>query len=668
MKLSLYARLAAQNIRKSRRLYVPYLLSGVCMVMIFYVLSALTGDPALLSMSGGAQMAMLLSLGVVVMALFSTLFLLYTSSFLMKQRGRELSLYNMLGMSKRHIVCIVFFETLFCAVLCIGVGLALGVLTSKAFQLALLRLRGSPVSPDFTVAPSLLGTTALSFLAVFLLIFLRGAVSVLRSNPVELMRKSRAGEKPPRANALKALLGIAMLAAGYVLALRVRNALSAFTMFFIAVLLVIGGTFECFSSASVFFLRLLQGNKNYYYKPNHFISVSSMRYRMKRNGTSLAVICILSTMVLVILSCVTCLYAGTQDMLMTQYPRQIEITHKSDELPAADILSAPIERALAKEGLTPENVISYRSTGAAGRIDGDSILAERDETFYADMDSIISITVIPLADYNAMCGTSYTLAPGEALATGSLLHRLNGGVTVFGDLTYTFAETDIPLPTDAQGDFDVVESLLLIVPDEDAFMAFYAAQNAAYGKASSRISTTFAFDTALDDAETSALGSRLAKAMQDEGIDIYRKVREDDRADYEGLTAGFLFLGVMLSAAFLCATVLSMYYKQITEGYEDQARFDVMRKVGLSLRMIRQSINSQILTVFFLPLIVAGVHLAFAFPMLTKLLTAFGLFNTRLFVTTVLVSFGAFSLLYVLVYLITSRTYYRIVSGAGQAA
>lgn len=667
MKLSLYARLAAQNIRKSRRLYVPYLLSGVCMVMIFYVLSALTGDPALLSMSGGAQMAMLLTLGVYVMALFSALFLLYTSSFLMKQRGRELSLYNMLGMSKRHIVCIVFFETLFCAGICIGAGLALGVLSSKAFQLSLLRLMGSPVSPDFTVAPSLLGTTALTFLAIFLLIFLRGAVSVLRCNPVELMRASRSGEKPPRANALKALLGIAMLAAGYVLALRVRNALSAFTMFFIAVLLVIGGTFQCFSSASVFFLRLLQSNKGYYYKPNHFISVSSMRYRMKRNGTSLAVICILSTMVLVILSSVTCLYAGTQDMLMTQYPRQIEITHKSDELPAADALSAPVEQALSDEGLTPENVISYRSFYIAGQLDGDNVLAERGGSI-TDIDSVISITVMPLADYNAMCGTSYTLAPGEALATGSLPHRLNGRVTVFGSQTYTFAATDIPLPTDAQGDFDVVEALLLILPDEDAFMELYTVQQEAYGSTSSRISTTYAFDTALPDEETSALGSRLAKAMQDEGIDIYRKVREDDRADYEGLTAGFLFLGIMLSAAFLCAAVLSMYYKQITEGYEDQARFDVMRKVGLSLRMIRQSINSQILTVFFLPLIVAGVHLAFAFPMLTKLLTVFGLFNTRLFVTTVLVSYGAFSLLYVLVYLITSRTYYRIVSGAGQAA
>ena len=667
MKLSLYARLAAQNIRKSRRLYVPYLLSGVCMVMIFYVLSALTGDPALLSMSGGAQMAMLLSLGVYVMMLFSALFLLYTSSFLMKQRGRELSLYNMLGMSKRHIVCIVFFETLFCAGICIGAGLALGVLSSKAFQLSLLRLMSSPVSPDFTVAPSLLGTTALTFLAIFLLIFLRGAVSVLRSNPVELMRKSRAGEKPPRANALKALLGIAMLAAGYVLALRVRNALSAVTVFFIAVLLVIGGTFECFSSASVFFLRLLQSNKGYYYKPNHFISVSSMRYRMKRNGTSLAVICILSTMVLVILSSVTCLYAGTQDMLMTQYPRQIEITHKSDELPAADALSAPVEQALSDEGLTPENVISYRSFYIAGQLDGDSVLAERGGSI-TDIDSVISITVMPLADYNAMCGTSYTLAPGEALATGSLPHRLNGRVTVFGSQTYTFAATDIPLPTDAQGDFDVVEALLLILPDEDAFMELYTVQQEAYGSTSSRISTTYAFDTALPDEETSALGSRLAKAMQDEGIDIYRKVREDNRADYEGLTAGFLFLGIMLSAAFLCAAVLSMYYKQITEGYEDQARFDVMRKVGLSLKMIRQSINSQILTVFFLPLVVAGVHLAFAFPMLTKLLTVFGLFNTRLFVTTVLVSYGAFSLLYVLVYLITSRTYYRIVSGAGQAA
>ena len=665
MKLSLYARLAAQNIRKSRRLYVPYLLSGICMVMIFYVLSALTYDPALLSMSGGVEMALLLALGVVVMALFSTLFLLYTSSFLMKQRSRELSLYNMLGLGKRHIVCIVFFETLFCAGICIAAGLALGVLTSKAFQLALLRLRGSPVSPDFTVAPSLLGTTALSFLAVFLLIFLRGAVSVLRSNPVELMRKSRAGEKPPRANALKALLGIAMLAAGYVLALRVRNALSAFTMFFIAVLLVIGGTFECFSSASVFFLRLLQGNKNYYYKPNHFISVSSMRYRMKRNGTSLAVICILSTMVLVILSCVTCLYAGTQDMLMTQYPRQFEFSCRTSGLPAADTLSAPIERALAAEGLTPENVYAYRSISVAGQLDGDNVLADRDETL-VEMDNIVAITAIPLADYNAMCGTSYTLAPGEALATGSLLPRLHGSITLFGSLSYTLATTDIPLPPDATGDFDVVEALLLILPDEASFLELIAAQQAVYGEKSSNTITTYAFDTALPAGEQSALGDRLAQAMQEAGLNVYRTVREDDRADFEGLTAGFLFLGVMLSAAFLCATVLSMYYKQITEGYEDQARFDVMRKVGLSLKMIRQSINSQILTVFFLPLIVAGVHLAFAFPMLTKLLMVFGLFNTRLFVTTVLVSFGAFSLMYVLVYLITSRTYYRIVSGAAQ--
>ena len=665
MKLSLYARLAAQNIRKSRRLYVPYLLSGVCMVMIFYVLSALTGDRALLSMSGGAQMALLLSLGVVVMALFSTLFLLYTSSFLMKQRGRELSLYNMLGMSKRHIVRIVFFETLFCAGLCIGAGLALGVLTSKAFQLSLMRLMGSPVSPDFTVAPSLLGTTALSFLAIFLLIFLRGAVSVLRSNPVELMRKSRSGEKPPRANAVKALLGIAMLAAGYVLALRVRNALSAVSLFFIAVLLVIGGTFECFSSASVFFLRLLQANKDYYYKPNHFISVSSMRYRLKRNGTSLAVICILSTMVLVILSCVTCLYAGTQDMLMTSFPRQIEFTYRTDALPAADVLSAPVEAALADEGLTPENVIGYRSLSIAGQLVGDNVTAEHDESI-VNMDSIVAIVAIPLADYNAVYGTSYTLAPGEALASGSLLPRLNGSITLFGSLTYTFADTDIPLPSDAQGDFDVVEALLLILPDEDAFMELATAQREAYASKSSKILTSYAFDTALPADEQIALGERIARKLGDAGLNIARTVREDNRGDYEGTTAGFLFLGIMLSAAFLCAAVLSMYYKQITEGYEDQARFDVMRKVGLSLRMIRQSINSQILTVFFLPLVVAGVHLAFAFPMLTKLLTVFGLFNTRLFVTTVLVSYGAFSLLYVLVYLITSRTYYRIVSGTGQ--
>lgn len=662
MRLSLYARLAAQNIRKSRRLYVPYLLSGICMVMIYYVLGALNGDPAISSLPGGAQLGMLLGLGAVVIAVFSTLFLLYTSSFLMKQRSRELSLYNMLGMSKRHIVYIVFFETFFCAAICLAFGLGLGVLSSKAFQLALLRLRHSAVSPDFSIAPSLLRQSALLFLGIFLLIFLRGAFSVLRSNPVELMRESRSGEKPPRSNVLKALLGIGLLGTGYVMAISVRGALDAFGMFFIAVILVIGGTFECFSSASVFFLRILQANRAYYYKPNHFISVSSMRYRMKRNGTSLATICILSTMVLVMLSSVTCLYAGTEDSVRTRCPREIEFTLKTVTTPEDDVLSVPVERALAAEGIEPQNVISGRTISISGNlIDG-----ALDTSDPGSMVNMCTITLIPLSDYNSMCGTSYTLNPGEALAAGTLLPRLTDSITLFENLSFAFAQKDVPLPPGTEG--DVVEWLILAVPDEQTLEAVNSAQNLAYGKNRSRIDVSYAFDTGLPSEEHAALAERIAQALENEGLSIYRKVREDERADFESINVGFLFLGIMLSAGFLCAAVLSMYYKQITEGYEDQSRFEVMRKVGLSRKMIRKSINSQTLTMFFLPLITAGVHMAFAFPMLSKLLMVFGLFNTKLFILTVLVSFGAFSLLYILVYLITSRTYFRIVSGVARQA
>lgn len=662
MRLSLYARLAAQNIRKSRRLYVPYLLSGICMVMIYYVLWALNSDPAIMSLKGGVWLGVLLGLGAIVIAVFSALFLLYTSSFLMKQRSRELSLYNMLGMSKRHIIYIVFFETFYCAALCIAFGLGLGVLTSKAFQLALLRLMHSPVAPDFAVSLSLVAQSIAMFLCFFLLIFLRSAISVIRSNPVELMRESHSGERPPRSNVLKALLGIGMLVTGYVMAISVRNAMDAFTLFFIAVILVIGGTFECFSSASVFFLRILQANRGYYYKPNHFISVSSMRYRMKRNGTSLAVICILSTMVLVMLSSVTCLYAGTEDSLSARCPRDIQFTMKTDTTPEVDVLSAPVERALAAEGIAPGNAISCRSIGVSGNLKDGAL----DTSNPGNMVNACSVTLIPLDDYNRMCGTSYTLEQGEALGVGSLLPRLSDSITLFEDFSFTFAEKDVPVPPGMEG--DIVEWMILVIPDAETLEAINAAQNAAYGKNRSRIKTAYAFDTGLPRDEQPALAERVAQALEVEGLSISRTVREDERGEFEATNVGFLFLGIMLSAGFLCAAVLSMYYKQITEGYEDQSRFEVMRKVGLSRRMVRKSINSQVLTVFFLPLITAGVHMGFAFPMLSKLLMVFGLFNTKLFIQTVLVSFGAFSLLYILVYLITSRTYFRIVSGAAGAS
>lgn len=659
MNLSLYARLAADNIRKQRRLYAPYLLSGCAMAAITTVLAYLTGDPAIRSMPCGDSLVMMLNFGIWVMILFSAIFLLYTSSFLMKQRNRELGLYNMLGMSKRHVAHVVLWETLLCAAVSIALGLLLGALLAKAFQLGLLRLCGQAAEGGFSLSPRMLADMALLFLAIYALIALRSIIHVLRSSPLRLMESSRAGDKPPRLLPLYALLGAAMLIAGYVMAVSTRNAMEALSLFFIAVLLVIGGTTLCFESGSVFLLGLMQKNKRYYYRPNHFISVSGLRYRMMRSGASLSMICILSTMVLVTLSSVLCLYVGAEDMLKTRFPRELTVSLDSDEALPADALSAPCEALLEAEGVTPLRVSAQRTLTFAGRLRGDTVLPGDDTN-----DRLCVATLLPLEDYNALMGTQVTLSPGEALAGGSLTRYLSDHVTLLGGITYTLAQTGIDLPQPFI-EPDVVDSLLLVVPGMDDLGAVQA-QRLTLGDGSlpTHITAEYAFDTELDEAAQSALAKALASALGAHGLSVGIACRADNRADYLSSCASFLFLGAMLSAAFLCAAVLSMYYKQITEGFEDQANFEIMRKVGLSRAMIRQSVNSQLLTVFFLPLLASGLHTAFAFPMIGKLLIAFGLTNTRLLALTTLASFALFAALYTVVYVITSRTYYRIVAGA----
>ena len=659
MNLSLYARLAADNIRKQRRLYAPYLLSGCAMAAITTVLAYLTGDPAIRSMPGGDSLVMMLNFGIWVMILFSAIFLLYTSSFLMKQRNRELGLYNMLGMSKRHVAHVVLWETLLCAAVSIALGLLLGALLAKLFQLGLLRLCGQAAEGSFSLSPRMLADMALLFLAIYALIALRSIVHVLRSSPLRLMESSRAGDKPPRLLPLYALLGAAMLIAGYVMAVSTRNAMEALSLFFIAVLLVIGGTTLCFESGSVFLLGLMQKNKRYYYRPNHFISVSGMRYRMMRSGASLSMICILSTMVLVTLSSVLCLYVGAEDMLKTRYPRELTVSLDSDEVLSADALTVPCGALLEAQGVTPLRVSAQRTLTFAGRLRGDTVLPGEDTS-----DLLCVVTLLPLEDYNALMGTQVTLSTGEALAGGSLTRYLSDHVSLFGEISYALAQTGIDLPQPFI-EPDVVDSLLLVVPGMDDLGAVQAERlTLGDGSLPTHITAEYAFDTGLDEAAQSALAKALAGALGAQGLSVGIACRADNRADYLSSCASFLFLGAMLSAAFLCAAVLSMYYKQITEGFEDQANYDIMRRVGLSRAMIRQSVNSQLLTVFFLPLLASGLHTAFAFPMIGKLLIAFGLTNTRLLALTTLASFALFAALYTAVYVITSRTYYRIVAGA----
>lgn len=660
MKRSLYARLAAGNIRKNRRLYLPYLLSGGAMTAIFFILAYLSQDPSILQMPGGASLSMLLAFGEFVMALFCAIFLFYTSSFLIKQRSRELGLYSMLGMNRAHVTRIVLLETFDCFFLSVLGGLLSGILLAKAFQLGLLRLTHTAVSAELSLPPRLFLITVAVFGVIYAAIALRSAVHVLRCKPLELMHSSRQGEKPPRGNALLALLGLASLFAGYALAVSVASPLDAFTLFFVAVLLVILGTTLCFTTGSVTLLRLLSASKRYYYKPAHFISVSGMRYRMRRNGSSLSSICILSTMVLVTLSAVTCLYVGSEDSLRARYPHEIQFTLSTRELPEQDALRAPIEQALSDCSIRPENVCGVRTLAFYGAFQSGVLNTNVSAAHVASPSGFI---ILPLADYNAAGGTAYTLEDGEALAAGPLLARLDGSIALSPELVYTFAETDVALPFSSD-DFSSIEYLVLVVPDEDAFEAINRFQQQAYGKEASDVETSYAFDTALEPHAQVELMHRLDASLQMPGLRIRGEAREEMRADFIASYVGFLFLGAMLSLAFTCSAVLSMYYKQITEGYEDQQSFAIMRRVGLSRELIKKSVSSQVLTVFFLPLMTAGLHTAFAFPMISKLLMPFGLFNTRLLALTTLATFGGFVVLYVVCYLMTSRTYYRLVSSA----
>lgn len=648
---SLYAHLAADNIRKNRRLYVPYLLSGGAMTAILFILSHLSHDPAVLAIRGGEALAGLLRFGVFIMMFFSAIFLFYTCSFLMKQRNRELGLYSVLGMSKLHVVRIIVYETLFCALLSVGGGLMLGLLLAKLFQLALLAMTGAPVDTSFALSLRYVPEVCLTFGAIYAALALVSAFHVLRSRPLELMNSSRSGERAPRANALFAILGVAALAGGYYLALSVHTAIEALSLFFPAVMLVILGTETCFRSGSVFLLRLLRANKGYYYKPNHFISVSGMSYRMKRNGSSLSTICILSTMVLVTLSCVTCLYVGTADIVRQLYPRQLEFTLRTHGLPDRDALRAPLSAVLDENGVTAENLIDNQYGYMVGYLeDGRFIPSQGGSTSF-----LSTLTVMPLDEYNAACDTDYTLAPGQAMAGGSLAAQLESRVEAEGLGSYEIVRNGIPYPESEEGEDDMLDSLLLVVPTAEELERCDPLL----------IITSYDFDIGRCPVDVYDLIARLKERLNETGLDYTFRNGITGLDGVIGEYVGLFFLGIMLSLAFTCAAVLSMYYKQITEGYEDQANFAIMRKVGLSRRMIRQSVNSQILTVFFLPLLVSGIHICFAFPMLTKLLVLLGLSNTRLLALVTLASFALFAVFYIAVYLITSRTYYKIVSSEG---
>ena len=670
MKRGFYPKLAMTGIARNRKTYIPYILTCTGMIMMFYIVSFLSRSDTVAAMLGGDTMQGILSLGSGVIFIFALIFLFYTNSFLIRRRKKEFGLYNILGMGKRNLAGILVWESVIIAALSYLGGLFCGILFSKLAELVMTRLLHGSVSLGFSVDWSAILRTLGLFAIIHCLILLNALRQIHVSNPVELLRSEAVGEKPPKSNWLLALLGVLILGGAYYLALTIEDPVAALVTFFLAVVMVIVATYLLFIAGSVVLCRLLQKSKRYYYKTNHFVSVSSMVYRMKRNGAGLASICILSTMVLVMISSTMCLYIGTEDTLRAQYPRNIIVETDSLDTAYIDAVHGAVEEVLEKSGQKAENLLYYRYLDAAVYLAEDRILFEEpaSEDFQLSLyENVWQLFVLPLEDYNRLMGQKETLQEDEVLLY-TTKSTFSWDTITIGTLPPRRVEKISEFIDSGMGVTPSVPALYLIVSDFDALGAMWeelvkpenglAVRHDYYG-----------FDLDCDAQTQIEIGDTIYESIlllqktDDAFPQVSAECAEKDRANLYALYGSLFFLGALLGAVFLCAAVLIMYYKQITEGYEDQSRFEIMQKVGMSKPEIRKSINSQVLTVFFLPLATAGIHLLFAFPMISKMLSLFSLTNTALFTAVMIGCYLVFALFYIGVYFLTSREYFSIVSG-----
>lgn len=697
-KLSFYPKLAARSIKNNRQFYLPYILTviGTCAAM--YILYALNFDPGFDQLGAGttngqAYVQFFMQLGIVMVSLFCFIFLVYTNSFLMKRRTKELGLYSVLGMGKKNIAGILVFESLYIAVIGIVLGLALGVLLHKLMMLLLYWLMRLPAPFGFAIQVKAMVNTSVFFVVIIFLTLILNLWRVGRSKPVELLRGGNVGEKEPRINWLVVVIGVLTLGGGYFIAVWVKDSVTAIAFYFVAVFLVIIGTYCLFTSLSILALKALKKNKRYYYKSKHFISVSGMLYRMKRNGVGLANICIIATMVMVMISGTLSLYLGCDEVVRLNVPTDIvaQARHYYHYTSGEDGDISPEQAVPINPDALNTYVLELFAEAGAEPTSGYQI-----EDLYVNTEVITKngthvsteFYIITADTYAAITGEEApVLGKGEALAVLSVPganDQLREG--------FSFQEYDLDgnLTGNPGPEFTIVgecENILNNIVRTDALLAAgeenYVLMVVDGTETLDEIGKTtvtgiyywegrYNFAT-LSDAEQNALYDAFWAenhdfSAADCGYVAY--FRTDTRVDVEsdifGLAGGFLFLGVFLGLVFMMAAVLIIYYKQVSEGYEDQRRFDIMRKVGLSRREARRSIRSQILTVFFLPLIVAAVHIAFDFKLVLQLLTLFALRNTTLTALCTLGTLAAFCLIYALVYMLTARAYYKIVDARPQ--
>lgn len=660
----MYTKLAITNIKNNRQFYFPYLLTGIITVAMFYIMCALESNPGIQSMPGAKDLGLILRLGIGVIGIFAVIFLFYTNSFIIKRRKKELGIYNILGMEKRHIAKILSKEAFFTAIIAIGGGLVTGVLFHKLACMLLYRMIGFNGGITFSFSKKGVMITAILFAIVYLLTYIYDLFQVQLANPIELLQSGNKGEREPKTKAIMAVLGVLCLGTGYFIAITTKNPIKALTLFFVAVILVIIGTYLLFTAGSIALLKILRRNKGYYYQTKHFTSVSGMIYRMKQNAVGLANICILSTMVLVAVSTTVSLYVGIEDIMKERYPNEINISAYYDTgAPAEDSIAPIVEKSVKESGRKIRHEEDYLELYFAAIKDQGQYSLDKEKVKTAG-DRVSGFVVLTRED----CKKKYNeeipeLAENEvALFT---IKKTDMDTLVLENRSYHVKEIKQFQNTE---DFETIADIMdeyyyVIVNDVQDMERLWQLQKDIYQENSSSISRQVRLDIDGDSEQKkecfenikTALGPEQAKAR------ILIDSRQSNLDEFYQIYGGFLFLGLFLGILFLMITVLIIFYKQISEGYDDKERFSIMEKVGMSNNEVKATIRSQVRTVFFLPILMAAVHVGMAFPMIKRLLSLFGLSNTALFAGCMAGTILVFALIYLLVFLKTSKTYYKIV-------
>ena len=644
--------MATSNLKKNHSLYLPYALTTIMVTMILYITHALSAMPELSTLRGGGAIAQTLGFGVIVVQLVALLTILYANAFVTKNRLKEYGLYSIVGLDRKNIQLLSFIELLLFSVVSVGLGILLGIVFHRFSFAVLLKLIRIPIGIEYSMQLGSVGFVLISMAFIFGVVFFLNATKMYMSRPLEMLSEKKKGETKGRFILLRALIGAGLLGGAYYMSQTIEAPVAALYSFFVAVLLVILATYILFDAGSIVLLSLLQKNKKLFYQPTNFISISNLKFRMRKNAAGLASICILSTMVLVTLATTVALQTGTADLLKKSYPTDYSATAFVEDTSTIRQLSEQISKMKAQSKGTVSNEMNYLSVlRAAKSMEGGVDI----EGVYPGDSPAAFITFLSADDYNRIFGTNFQLGDNEAvlgLVKGDNKNvsaiRVNGQLTLQVKemmATSDFKEKLPQLPYVADNVYvAVVKDPTKMIDGKLGRGFYYALWNTST-------------DTSEKTEEFEGYANVL-EASNDDSITVGS--REDAAKDIYGFMGSLLFVGALLSVAFFIGAVLVIYYKQISEGYEDRDRFVILQKLGIDQKTIKKSINRQVLIVFFLPLVTAFIHTAFAFKMYRKIIQLFGVDGNVTLNATIVIG-AIFVVVYLIVYQITSRSYYKII-------